>query len=181
MAWAFEPLPLGAPQHEIVGSGSAVEILVNPVFIGRYGDVVSRAEIDQYFQNVGRYLEVTLAEKTGKPVVIKPVDHTDRQWTHHFTKRFKTREASARLGGDTYRTFEFSITNAILRFRIRVDDLNHSDIVDVTQDVHRKMEAGSFGVLFRTPYAQQVYRDNHFDNYLKNDLRLSIEGYVETY
>ena len=177
-ALAFEPLPLGAPQHEVVGSGPFVEVLVNPVYIVRFGDYVDQSEIDQYFLSVGQYLSNAFERKAGQTVEVELVPHTGQRWERPIRKRIKVGDKGGKAGGPIYRSFDFTITNAVHRFRIKMDGLTHSDVVDVTQELHRRIEKGMFGPLFRTEYAKLVYRGRH-TNFLKNDLRVSIEGYVD--
>lgn len=171
---AFEPLPLGAPQTEPEGEGEAIEIIVNPVSVGPNGRGVTRSERLEYFGQVEQYIQAQLEAASGQSVAVKSLAGTEYYWEKHL-------RITIPVGGRNQQTdIDITVANAINRFRIDMKGLTYSDIRSMTQNLHRKIKNGGFGSAFRVPSDISALLESQ-TNFLKNDLSVAIEGYVDMY
>lgn len=148
-------------------------IAVAPIFVSDPAEHLGEAFFADYMDLVRADLQARLSDLTDDPVVIEYAEPFELDfWSHNISERVYVGMEGSKTQRRAYRVLDFKIHWASSLMTVNLNGLNHMAVVDAIMATSRKVEAGAFGAVLRTAYADQVY-DSRFKR-VGGDLPVSL-------
>lgn len=133
-------------------------IVVAPVFVSDPAEQLSEAFFTSYMDLVRAHLSSELSRLSDREVEVHYVENFElANWSHVVEERvFAGFVSSGKTTRKKFKSLPFNVHWAVSQFEVSLEGVRHSDLVDVVIAASQKVRNGSFGVVERTAYADQV-------------------------